>query len=87
MFAIIGWIFFGAIVGLIARALMPGRQSMGFVMTMILGIIGSLVGGLISWALPFGNANDPYHPAGWIMAVVGALIVLALAGMANRRTV
>lgn len=81
--AIIVWAVFGLIVGLIARAIMPGRQAMGLAMTMVLGIIGSLAGGLITWIVT--GANDPYQASGFIMSLIGAIIVLAIAGMVTRR--
>lgn len=86
---IIIWLIVGLVAGGIARLLVPGRQPMGLLMTMILGLAGSLVGGFISWAI-FGNdPRDPgFHPAGLIMSTVGAIILLAIyVGYANRRTV
>ncbi len=74
--SIIGWIFFGLIVGLIARMLYPGRQSMGFFGTMVLGIIGSLIGGAISYAFGFHPEDGLFRGAGWIMSIVGAMIVV-----------
>ena len=73
MFHMIGHAIFGLIVGLIARAVMPGAQHMGLIMTMILGLVGAWLGGLI------GRMTGMYregHPAGWFMALLGALIVL-----------
>lgn len=67
---------FGLIIGLLARAIMPGAQHMGLIMTMILGIVGAWLGGVI------GRATGMYregHPAGFFMALVGALIVLWVA--------
>jgi uncharacterized membrane protein YeaQ/YmgE (transglycosylase-associated protein family) len=72
---VLSWIIFGLIVGAIARLLMPGRQNMGWVMTIILGIVGSFAGGAIS-ALIFSPGAGLVHPSGWIMSIVGALIVL-----------
>jgi len=85
---IIGFLIFGLIIGLIARALYPGRQHMGWLATAVLGMIGSLVGGLIGHAL-FGGSSTAdgtwgFTPGGWISSIVGAVIVLwaylALAG-------
>jgi uncharacterized membrane protein YeaQ/YmgE (transglycosylase-associated protein family) len=73
MVHMIGHAVFGLIIGLIARAVMPGRQHMGLILTMILGLVGAWLGGLI------GRVTGMYkegHPAGWFMALVGALIVL-----------
>jgi len=87
---IIGFLVFGLIVGLLARAIFPGRQAMGWLMTAVLGMVGSLVGGLIGHAL-FGGNTQPdgswgFTPGGWISSTVGALIVLwAYLAMTGRR--
>jgi uncharacterized membrane protein YeaQ/YmgE (transglycosylase-associated protein family) len=76
---IIGFLIFGLIVGLLARAIVPGRQPMGWVATAILGMIGSLVGGLIGHAL-FGTNNADnalgFTTGGFLSSIVGAVIVL-----------
>lgn len=77
---IIAWIVFGFIVGLIARAIMPGKQSMGFVLTTLLGIAGSVIGGLIASALGGGDATG-FHGSGIIGSVIGAIVLLFLAGL------
>lgn len=73
--SILGWIVFGLIVGAIARLLMPGRQNMGWLMTIVLGIVGSFAGGALS-SLLFGSSEGIFHPGGWIMSILGALILL-----------
>ena len=77
---IIGFLIFGLIVGLLARALYPGRQHMGWIATAVLGMIGSLAGGLIGHALWGGNSQADgswgFTPGGWILSIVGALLVL-----------
>ena len=76
LFTLILWVFFGLVVGAIARAVYPGRQSMGMGATIMLGIAGSLLGGLISWAIA-GTPNRPLtEGSGWVMSIVGALIVV-----------
>ncbi len=84
MFGILGWIVFGLIVGIIARLLHPGKDPGGFVVTILIGIAGSLLGGF------FGRAIGLYGPgqaAGFIMSVLGAIILLVLYHVAfNRRT-
>ena len=72
---IIGWIMFGLIVGIVAKFLMPGRDPGGFVTTAILGIVGALVGGVIGRLVGWYSEGDP---VGFIMAVVGAIAVLAI---------
>ena len=64
--AIVTWIIFGAIVGVIARFLMPGRDSMGWIPTIVLGIVGSFVGGWLAQLLFQGSAALPPPSAGWI---------------------
>ena len=65
----------GLIVGAIARLNMPGAQSMGWIMTSVIGIAGSLIGGLVS-SLIWKSPDGKFHPAGWIMSILGALVVL-----------
>ena len=72
---IIGWIIFGLIVGALARFLMPGPQPMGLIMTCLIGIAGSFVGGTIANALQGGSLADPV-PAGWIGAILGTILLL-----------
>ena len=76
---IIGFLVFGLIVGLLARAIFPGPQPMGWLATAILGMIGSLVGGLVGHAL-FGNNADAnglgFTPGGLVSSILGAIVVL-----------
>jgi uncharacterized membrane protein YeaQ/YmgE (transglycosylase-associated protein family) len=76
MLHIIWSIIVGFIVGLIARAIMPGMQAMGFVATTVLGIAGSIVGGLIARLFSRPAPGSAFHPAGFIMSIIGALILL-----------
>lgn len=73
--SIIGWIFFGLIVGIIGKLLMPGRDPGGFVITILLGIAGALVGGFVGRALGMYGEGDP---VGFVMAVLGSIILLFL---------
>jgi uncharacterized membrane protein YeaQ/YmgE (transglycosylase-associated protein family) len=72
---VIGWIIFGLIVGIVAKFLMPGRDPGGFVLTAILGIVGALLGGYLGRAMGWYQEGEP---AGFIVAVIGAIIVLFL---------
>lgn len=76
MLHLIWWIIVGFIVGLIARAIMPGVDHMGFWMTSLIGIGGSLVGGVIGMVIKRPAPGSAFHPAGFILSIVGALIVL-----------
>lgn len=82
---ILGWILFGLIVGAIAKLLMPGRDPGGIIVTILLGIAGALLGGFIGQALGFYEAGEG---AGFIMALLGAIVLLALYRMmiGRRRT-
>jgi uncharacterized membrane protein YeaQ/YmgE (transglycosylase-associated protein family) len=83
--AIIGWIIFGLVVGLIARAIMPGAQPMGFILTALLGIAGSFIGGWLGTLLFGAGEPDASHAAGWIGSIIGALILLFGYGMVTKR--
>ena len=86
MWAVLGWIVFGLVIGLIARAIMPGAQPMGFMLTALLGIAGSFVGGWLGTFLSgAGGQPDLHQAAGWIGSIIGALILLFGYGMISRR--
>lgn len=76
----LSWAVCGLIVGLIARFLIPGRQSMGLFMTAVLGIVGAVAGGFLYWAfkgqpgVSFSLAGNAWH--GWIVSIIGAVLVL-----------
>jgi uncharacterized membrane protein YeaQ/YmgE (transglycosylase-associated protein family) len=82
MFGVIGWIIFGLIVGAIAKLLMPGRDPGGFVVTILLGVAGALLGGFLGRAMGWYNEGDP---AGFLMSLVGAVVLLAIYRMAIGR--
>lgn len=69
---ILGWLLFGLIVGAIAKMLMPGRDPGGWVVTILLGIAGSFIGGFLAQALLGRNDNT----AGWIGSIIGAMVLL-----------
>ncbi len=73
--SILGWILFGLVVGIVARFLMPGRDPGGFIVTIVLGIVGALIGGWIGRAAGWYQPGDP---VGFLAAVVGAIILLIL---------
>jgi uncharacterized membrane protein YeaQ/YmgE (transglycosylase-associated protein family) len=80
---ILSWILFGLVTGIIAKLMMPGRDPGGFVVTILLGIAGALVGGLLGRAMGFYAPGDS---AGWLMSILGAVALLALYRMMARRS-
>jgi uncharacterized membrane protein YeaQ/YmgE (transglycosylase-associated protein family) len=81
--SIIGWILFGLVVGIVGKLLMPGRDPGGFILTILLGIAGALLGGFAGRALGFYGEGEP---AGFIMAVLGSILLLLIYRMvAGRR--
>lgn len=81
---ILSWILFGLVVGIIAKLLMPGRDPGGFIVTILLGIAGALLGGFIGRAMGFYGPNEA---AGWIISILGAILLLVLYRMMVRRRV
>jgi uncharacterized membrane protein YeaQ/YmgE (transglycosylase-associated protein family) len=80
--AVIGWIVFGLIVGALAKLVMPGRDPGGIIVTMLIGIAGSLLGGFIGRAMGFYGPNQA---AGFLMSFLGAIVLLMLYRMIARR--
>ena len=80
---ILGWMLFGLIAGAIARLLHPGKESMGWGLTMVLGIVGSLLGGGVAYLFHLGVS--PYEPGGWIMSILGSIILLAAGFFGTRK--
>ena len=85
MMSFISWLIVGLIAGALARLLMPGRDPMGIIMTIILGIVGSFVGGLVSWAI-WGSDNGRFQPAGLLLSILGAIVVLWIWRMMRSRS-
>jgi uncharacterized membrane protein YeaQ/YmgE (transglycosylase-associated protein family) len=81
MFGVIGWIIFGLIVGALAKLLMPGRDPGGFIVTILLGIAGALIGGFLGRAMGWYQEGEP---AGFLMSLLGAIVLLAIYRMAVR---
>lgn len=94
MIAIIGWIIFGLIAGLIAKAIMPGRDPGGAIVTILLGIAGAIIGGFVGQALfgygrtvnDTGDLSQPGFLMSLVLAVVGAIVLLALYRLVKGRT-
>jgi uncharacterized membrane protein YeaQ/YmgE (transglycosylase-associated protein family) len=76
---IVGWIVLGLLAGLIAKAVLPGAESVGLIITTLIGIAGALLGGFLATALGFGDPVDEFFDLStWLAAVVGAVIILAV---------
>ena len=86
LWTIIGLIVIGLIAGLIARALIPGKQSMGILLTIVLGIVGSFVGGFLGYLIFGSDPNGGFlQPSGIIGSILGSIIVLGLYVFFTRR--
>ncbi|HTY78244.1 MAG TPA: GlsB/YeaQ/YmgE family stress response membrane protein [Candidatus Bathyarchaeia archaeon] len=81
MLHLIWSVIVGFVIGLIARAVMPGADAMGFLATTAVGIVGSLIGGFVGSAISKPAEGAKFHPAGFIMSVIGAIILLAILRM------
>lgn len=85
---IISLIIIGAIAGFIARALVPGKDPMGIGATILLGVVGSFIGGFLGWALFGKDMNEgALQPAGIIGSIIGAIVALLIYRAATRRGV
>jgi uncharacterized membrane protein YeaQ/YmgE (transglycosylase-associated protein family) len=76
LFTILGWILFGLVAGFIARAVVPGKDDIGILRTIAVGMVGSIVGGLVFGLLTGGIRG--FQPAGWIGSIIGAIVVLVI---------
>jgi uncharacterized membrane protein YeaQ/YmgE (transglycosylase-associated protein family) len=85
---ILGWILLGIVAGVIAKALLPGDDPGGFIVTVIVGIVGALLGGFLARALGFGDPIDEFFDVStWLAAIIGALILLVVyRAVTGRRT-
>ncbi|HEV8169297.1 MAG TPA: GlsB/YeaQ/YmgE family stress response membrane protein [Pyrinomonadaceae bacterium] len=84
MMNFIWWLIIGLIAGALARLIMPGRDPMGIIATIVLGIVGSILGGLVSMAI-WRNNTDGFQPAGLLLSVLGAILVLWIWRMIKSR--
>jgi uncharacterized membrane protein YeaQ/YmgE (transglycosylase-associated protein family) len=83
MGSIIGTLVAGLVVGIIARAIKPGNDKMGWLATILLGVLGALAAAFIGRSAGW---YQPGEPAGWIASIVGAVILLVIYGMVRRKT-
>jgi len=75
MLSFIWFLVIGLIAGLLARLIMPGRDSMSLLATIVLGVVGSVIGGVISWAI-WGQQTSGIPTSGLILSILGAIVVL-----------
>ena len=76
---IIGWIILGLLAGVIAKALLPGDDPGGFIVTAIIGVVGAMLGGLIARALGLGDPIDEFFDIStWLAAIIGAVALLLI---------
>lgn len=80
---VLGWIVFGLFVGIVAKLVMPGRDPGGLFLTMVLGVVGALVGGYLGRLLGLYSPNDP---VGFLLAVGGSILLLVLYRMVAGRS-
>ena len=85
MMNILSWIIVGLIAGALARLIMPGRDPMGIIATIVLGIIGSLLGGFVSMAIWRNNNTSAFQGSGLLLSILGAIIVLWIYRMVKSR--
>ena len=78
---VLGWVLFGLIVGIVAKLMMPGRDPGGFIVTTLLGIVGAVIGGFLGRSL---GLYGPGEPAGFLMATLGAVVLLFIYRMMRR---
>ena len=76
---IIGWILLGLLAGLIAKAILPGDDPGGFIVTAVIGVVGALLGGLIARALDLGDPIDEFFDIStWLAAIIGSIVLLLI---------
>ncbi|GAA2947124.1 MULTISPECIES: GlsB/YeaQ/YmgE family stress response membrane protein [Glutamicibacter] len=81
----IGWIVLGLIAGAIAKAILPGKQGGGWIATLVLGVIGALVGGWIGQAVFNADVDKFFSLSSWLLAIGGSLIVLVVWGFITKK--
>jgi uncharacterized membrane protein YeaQ/YmgE (transglycosylase-associated protein family) len=84
---IIGWIVLGFLAGVIAKAIMPGGEAIGFIVTILLGVAGALLGGFLATTFGFGDPIDEFFDLStWLAAVLGSLVILFVWNAIRQRT-
>ena len=84
---IIGWIVLGFLAGVIAKAIMPGGEAIGFIVTILLGVAGALLGGFLATAFGLGDPIDEFFDLStWLAAIIGSLLILFTWNAIRQRT-
>jgi uncharacterized membrane protein YeaQ/YmgE (transglycosylase-associated protein family) len=83
---ILGFLLLGLIAGAIAKAILPGRQGGGWIVTLVLGVVGAILGGWIGSLIFGGGLGDFFDLRTWLLSILGAVIVLLIYGAATRRS-
>jgi len=78
---ILGWIVLGLIAGAIAKLILPGRQGGGWIVTLLLGVVGALLGGWLGSVLFDVSLEDFWSLQTWLLAIAGSIIVLLIWGL------
>ncbi|MDQ0145847.1 MULTISPECIES: GlsB/YeaQ/YmgE family stress response membrane protein [Pseudarthrobacter] len=82
----IAFLILGLIAGAIAKAILPGRQGGGWIITMVLGVVGAFLGGWLGGMIFGSGLQEFFSIQTWLLAIVGSLIVLAIYGMVTKRS-
>lgn len=81
----LGFLLLGLIAGAIARAILPGKQKGGWFVTLLVGVVGALLGGWLGSLLGLGSVNDFFSIGTWLLAIGGSLLVLLIWGLVSRK--
>ena len=81
----LAFLLLGLIAGAIAKAILPGKQGGGWLATLILGVIGALLGGWIGSLLGLGSVNDFFSIGTWLLAIGGSILVILIWGLITRK--
>ncbi|TXN31992.1 MULTISPECIES: GlsB/YeaQ/YmgE family stress response membrane protein [Lacisediminihabitans] len=83
---LLGWIILGLLAGAIAKAILPGRQGGGWILTLLLGVVGALLGGWIGSAIFGVGINSFFSLSTWLLAILGSIVVLLIFGLITRNS-
>ena len=81
---VIGWIVLGLLAGVIAKAILPGDDPGGFIVTTLIGVAGAIIGGFIGTALGIGDVDEFFDISTWLCAIGGSILLLLIYRLATR---